>query len=1140
MIDVSDQNSVSDSDDDSSDGNEESYFLESLRHWDVAMPPAKEDKRKNWIKTSLKSKLGVLLTKNRRVTIELYTKTKHKTGHGPRSFPKLDSRASVANLSLDNEDDLPPLGNDDFVIFRVLKEDKPKPFGIDWKGDDDDSTTTSRSHANGDFEAKVLTTYNTEDYGDRNESESDIATHWKERYRSRIAGMEATPTESTTVEIELGNEDASVVRELIFDSSHELETFMKTFNKMRDLQHERGVRMAAGHKSDAKVIKAMKKREHKIESESISEPARKGKIESDDSTSDPLNLLIEIVSATNLPAADVGNTSDPFVCVEDGRLRWHKTNHITKTLNPVWTLSSGSLFLIQTSIDTFFNSRLEFVVKDHDNIGAADVLGSVFVSKNDVIMGDGERVEYELNTKNFQGKYNTTIHGKKSFLTLRFKQATEDEISFIRSYNENKESGVLSKLGLSSNTGVFADECYLPPRTHKAKLYKRQERKATDGMTVTYRLKPFADPNRPEDETKWLSHTEILRESVKPSENWIEAGSGSAGKLYFEILGCDGLPNLDISASSRNKSDPFVCITFEDCVVNTDVINDCLSPRWMPWTQRAFVFNVMHPSSQFYIAVMDHEGIKSHHDKIGRCAVNVTNIRPNMMYNMRYSLLNSDEKDRKVTGKIMFRLRFESSNERQLLLSPFQLRKEYYVSTNSNVDKHTLTYALTHDYNRYALSLLTINKYVDEIFEYELFLDDFYEAINVVIYWRGHYPVNFTCLKKSYSFKLPIHSVTAFTWGILLSFNFDRIASFICFLVAWLLLATMGVQQNNPNPWKRPRSYIDMLGTFIFNKSFAYQKIEANENIEEIIDYDEMRKDLEKFRRDTIETKRIQNEKEEIQFAKERRELEKKSQGETTDLTKIPGKVLLTPFKPIIEPVQIFLYRTCIYIRVLKSVLMWRDSAVAFLVTSIALSLSAILFFLPLTFLLRWTFRILVFVFLGPWMKLVDIFFVSNNDINTMTPKEREAKIKAEMKERYSALLSESQIKRKIKEFTMKQRDMERYMFGQYGVRVPIYKEERFASTPLAGSSVEPYDSSDEPSPNIVRRIKGQVLSGNMIPKRQDPAKKFEELDLSESKVPSEISANKSEAKHETAPLLEDKDEDMYGDMEPGLRRRNK
>jgi hypothetical protein len=98
----------------------------------------------------------------------------------------------------------------------------------------------------------------------------------------------------------------------------------------------------------------------------------------------------------------------------------------------------------------------------------------------------------------------------------------------------------------------------------------------------------------------------------------------------------------------------------------------------------------------------------------------------------------------------------------------------------------------------------------------------------------------------------------------------------------------------------------------------------------------------------------------------------------------------------------------------------------------------------------------------------------------------------------------------------------------QYGTRVPIFKEERFPSIPLAGGFAKPYDPSDEPTPNIVRRINGQVLIGKMIMQRQNPAKEFKDRKLSELSVPAVISMGSHEKEDEMAPLLDDDIEVEY------------
>ena len=101
-------------------------------------------------------------------------------------------------------------------------------------------------------------------------------------------------------------------------------------------------------------------------------------------------------------------------------------------------------------------------------------------------------------------------------------------------------------------------------------------------------------------------------------------------------------------------------------------------------------------------------------------------------------------------------------------------------------------------------------------------------------------------------------------------------------------------------------------------------------------------------------------------------------------------------------------------------------------------------------------------------------------------------------------------------------------------MRVPVLKEERYYSTPLAGGSAEPYDPSSEPPPNIVQRINGQVLIGNMIPQRHNHVKKFRaHQKLLESHVPAVISYNNlADTKNEMEPLLERDPELGYGAVE--------
>jgi hypothetical protein len=150
-------------------------------------------------------------------------------------------------------------------------------------------------------------------------------------------------------------------------------------------------------------------------------------------------------------------------------------------------------------------------------------------------------------------------------------------------------------------------------------------------------VKPFPDPERPEI-TMFLKPGELKAETQKPSKHWVEAGSGTLGRLYLEVLSCHDLPNVDVGSTVGNLTDPFVCAVYEDCLVETPVIDDVLNPHWPPWTQRAFVFNIMHPSSVLYVAVFGYKRRLHNHRPIGRVEIYPGNLQRDTVYNLCYSL----------------------------------------------------------------------------------------------------------------------------------------------------------------------------------------------------------------------------------------------------------------------------------------------------------------------------------------------------------------------------------------------------------------------------------------------------------------------------------------------------------------------
>lgn len=225
-------------------------------------------------------------------------------------------------------------------------------------------------------------------------------------------------------------------------------------------------------------------------------------------------------------------------------------------------------------------------------------------------------------------------------------------------------------------------------------------------------MRPGPDPERPE-ETTWMTESALEAECQKPSKKWIDAGTGRLGRIFVEILGCDGLPNLDAGGFAGNKTDCFVSLVHEDAVVMTDVIDDCLSPRWMPWTKRAFIFHMLHSSSQLFLGVFDYDaGINptDDHDLVGRVSVDLSNLRSDTVYTLNYNLYTTARMTtRKKKGSITIRLRLEYEDERKMLLTTLEPPPPVYVNTKTRKEFRLVRYTCTGKYNMEKYSMKVIN-----------------------------------------------------------------------------------------------------------------------------------------------------------------------------------------------------------------------------------------------------------------------------------------------------------------------------------------------------------------------------------------------------------------------------------------------
>jgi len=234
-------------------------------------------------------------------------------------------------------------------------------------------------------------------------------------------------------------------------------------------------------------------------------------------------------------------------------------------------------------------------------------------------------------------------------------------------------------------------------------------------------------------------------------------------------------------------------------------------------------------------------------------------------------------------------------------------------------------------------------------------------AAYTVIFWRGHHPFGlrvFRCpplpagddvsrwdrFTKSITIMLPLHSVVAFIGGILLVEDYNLFPSFLLFAISWLFLALSGHIADNPDPWKHPRSFTELMSALVANTAPA-QTIQPNQNEDEIKKYLAEKAEAERKRNEEAEKKA--KEEEEQQNAVGR--LEALEDGVEVDMrTKTGGfNVSVNPLKPILWPMQQNLERGCRVVHIIKSFLIWDESIYCFWIVIFSFVGGLLLLFIP-------------------------------------------------------------------------------------------------------------------------------------------------------------------------------------------------
>lgn len=278
---------------------------------------------------------------------------------------------------------------------------------------------------------------------------------------------------------------------------------------------------------------------------------------------------------------------------------------------------------------------------------------------------------------------------------------------------------------------------------------------------------------------------------------------------------------------------------------------------------------------------------------------------------------------------------------------------------------------------------------------------------------------------------LPLNSITAFVWGIIVTYDWNKFPSFLLFSVGWLFLTTNGYINRDPSPWKQIPAYTPGLNV-LFSGKLDTKAIAPYQNLQSSLDYEaEVRK-----KRDWMKKERdlLNEHKEQIQteLAGMEGRSEYNSVLDITSPSTHEGLLMkfLFPVKRVLYPIQIKMRRVVIGLRISTSVLIWEESYWAFWLTTASFLGSLFIFKIPFAYLLRWIMRIVAWVFLGPWMIIVDRKYFKSKSYGNMTDDERDEEIQERMRVQYETFLKQATNHQIRREKILKLKSMKNYMVG--------------------------------------------------------------------------------------------------------------
>ena len=558
----------------------------------------------------------------------------------------------------------------------------------------------------------------------------------------------------------------------------------------------------------------------------------------------------------------------------------------------------------------------------------------------------------------------------------------------------------------------------------------------------------------------------IQNDVYQASKNWIEAGSGKLGFAFVEILYCKNLPFVRHSDMQISNPNAFVSLVYGDGFVNSDIIPECKSPCWLPWSRRAFAFRIPHPSSNLNIGVVSYND-DAQHQPIGRISVNMSGFREKTEYVLKYNLpISSGTCKENNTSEIAIRMRIEM-NTRQMFWASLQAPPKAQIRVDRKVDFEILKFTTQEMYSTDQSRLNVVKSYIDELASYQNKLRNIRETIIAIIVWRTN-----PNIEKSTLSCLPLHSMMLFLVGIVVVENPQYIPSFIPGLLLLIMLSNFFTKEQEIQVWNLIPSYFQLCGLLLFGNTKPHSIVESKSQVE-TFHHQNCNSNIVVL--GSKNSKKKIKEDDKIYVCGDQSgswNNERHSMNASKDNIYSSTQPEYDADLHTLIQIQNFLDKLCYKIRTIENILSWNESYYAFWLTSFFLvsTVFLALIHIPWGWMIHWFLRIMVWVIFGPWMWLVDNFVFRNNkhvERNKTSPLSKKDFIELELRNKTQrpSLPKKSLLfgvgDRKLRAQTdmeneLKLKDFKDILFGCYVKEISLVQSDRQKHLPLPSSHATP------------------------------------------------------------------------------------